>query len=121
MADQIKWFLVFTSLEKAIDQVPDNRAVVVELEDKKLCLTRSNESFYAFEDKCPHQGSPLNKGKFEAGHFICPWHRFEFNLNNGREKTGNCDALKMYFTKIENNKVYIGVKQNTSWWLKWLK
>jgi nitrite reductase/ring-hydroxylating ferredoxin subunit len=121
MAEKIKWYLVFSSEEIAEKNIPENRAVVVDLEGKKLCLTRTKQEYFAFEDKCPHQGAPMNKGKCEDGHFICPWHRYAFNLENGREKTGSGDVLHMYKTKVENGKVYVGIADKAPWWLAWLK
>lgn len=116
----IHWYLVFSSLEKAIEQVPDKRAVRVELDDKQFCLARSGERFFAFEDKCPHQGVPLNKGKIEEENFVCPWHRYAFNLKNGREKNNMCDVLSTYQVKIENNKVLIGIPAKSKGLLSWL-
>lgn len=119
--NEYTWYLVFTSVEKTISLIPDGRAVRVEVEERALCLARKGEAFYAFEDKCPHQGVPLHKGKCEDGHFVCPWHRYAFHLNNGRERNGMCDALKTFAVKVENDKVYIGIPKRKRGWLSWFK
>ncbi|MFN4122589.1 MAG: Rieske (2Fe-2S) protein [Flavobacteriales bacterium] len=116
---EYNWYLVFSSTEKAIALIPEGRAIRVEVEDQVVCLTRQGSTFYAFEDKCPHQGVPLHKGKCEDGYFICPWHRYAFHLSNGRERNGMCDVLKIFAAKVENDKIYIGIPKRKRGWLGW--
>lgn len=113
------WYLVFASVEKAHLLIPEGRAAQIDVEGRLVCLARIGNSFYAFEDKCPHQGVPLHKGKCEDGYFICPWHRYAFHLSNGRERNGMCDALKTFSVKVENDKIYIGIPKRKRGWFDW--
>lgn len=47
-------------------------------------LTRIDGSVRAFENKCPHLGLSLARGKIENGVITCPWHGSRFDLCDGK-------------------------------------
>jgi len=55
----IRWFKVFSSVEKATDVLPLNKPVKVDMDGDMLCLMRTDKGFYAFEEYCPHAKAPL--------------------------------------------------------------
>lgn len=63
-----------------------------------LCVS---ESFFAIQNKCPHQGYPLDSGFIdpEALNITCPYHHWAFHL-----KSGKClqNAAELPHYPIEN-------------------
>ncbi|HQZ75434.1 MAG TPA: Rieske 2Fe-2S domain-containing protein, partial [Chitinophagaceae bacterium] len=67
----------------------DNNIAVTELKGKKICIGRHQEAVFAFAYKCPHAGGILADGHIDAlGNIVCPLHRYKFNMQNGRNVSG---------------------------------
>ncbi|NDK31975.1 Rieske (2Fe-2S) protein [Nesterenkonia haasae] len=86
----------------AWEDFPDKEIVRVEVGGTVLGVCRWGELIYAFRNACPHQGAPLCSGfmqqnvsaemvagdvsmltREEVPVVLCPWHRWEFNLEDG--------------------------------------
>jgi len=48
-----------------------------------LLLIRTNDTVHAVENRCPHLGLPLRRGKIEGGEIVCPFHGSRFNIATG--------------------------------------
>jgi nitrite reductase/ring-hydroxylating ferredoxin subunit len=65
-----------------------------------ILITRKGKHFYAFENACPHQGTPLDAapGQFfdEDGNFLtCGRHRARFDLDTGHCFIGPCQGRRL--------------------------
>lgn len=49
-----------------------------------IALTRVAGAVRAFENKCPHLGLSLARGKIENGAITCPWHGSRFDICSGK-------------------------------------
>lgn len=98
-----------------------NQIAVVELKGKKICLGKFNESIFAFAYKCPHAGGFLSDGYIDAlGNVVCPLHRYKYNMQNGRNTSGEGYYLKHWPVDIREDGVYIGMEESSGLfgWLK---
>lgn len=110
------WYKVFDSVEAAENNVPLNRTVSVELDGKKLCLTRNEEGFYALDEKCPHQGLPITRGGFcENGFIVCPFHRYAWDLKTGREQERRESNIHLYPVEKRVDGLFIGIEVRQGW------
>jgi nitrite reductase/ring-hydroxylating ferredoxin subunit len=108
-AKRMKWYKVFDSVEEATHAFPDRQVVKVNAGNKYICFTRNNEAFFAFDDRCPHQGMPLTQGKCtEENEIWCPFHQYRFDLKNGR---GHGLYLPIYPVEIRENGIFIGFER----------
>jgi nitrite reductase/ring-hydroxylating ferredoxin subunit len=64
-------------------QVKEGEVLPVKFENKKAMLTRVEGKIYAVENKCPHLGMPLAKGKVCNNAITCRWHGATFDLKTG--------------------------------------
>ena len=111
----IRWFKVFSSAEKAAEVLPLNKPVKVDLDGEIVCLVRTPVGFYALEEHCPHAKAPLIDGwADETNGFICPYHRYKFDLESGRELTCGGNAVKLYKVEIRLTGLFVG-KESKSW------
>jgi len=55
--------------------------------------------YYAFENKCPHQGANLAFGFIENDVVTCPLHAWQFNLVTG--KTDEYLSSELLITSVE--------------------
>lgn len=87
----------------------------ISVEGKTLVYVKFNEEIFITESKCPHAGADISLGWCNSeGNLVCPFHRNEYQLKNGRGKVGQGDYLKTYPVKQELGKVFVGLK--ISWW-----
>jgi nitrite reductase/ring-hydroxylating ferredoxin subunit len=85
----------------------------VMLKNHPIVLVRHSGSLYAFADRCPHQGKPLNGGWVDEGHLVCPYHRFHFKLENGHARHGVCSHATVYEVKSTADGCAIGIPYTT--------
>lgn len=88
-----------------------NNLCEVEVAGKWLCLARVQEALYACARKCPHAGGSMSRGFIDPlGHVVCPLHRYRFNLQNGRNVSGEGYHLKTYPVELREDGVYVGLE-----------
>ena len=80
----------------------ENNIAVTEVTDKKICIAKFREAVFAFAYKCPHAGGILADGYIDAlGNMVCPLHRYKYNLQNGRNTSGEGYYLKHWPVRTE--------------------
>lgn len=63
--------------------VTEGALTAVDVEGRKVLLTRVSGKVCALENTCNHAGGPLNEGTVEDGSVVCPWHGSRFRLSDG--------------------------------------
>ncbi|KAJ1179428.1 hypothetical protein NDU88_004662 [Pleurodeles waltl] len=76
-----------------------------------------DDKFYAMDSACPHEGGPLELGDIEEmgnGRFalICPWHDFDFFLDDGSSSSGLQNQV--YDVKECDGNVYVKMQSSLS-------
>ena len=108
---QYNWF----KLADNIDEIPFEQNNLVEMETggKKFCLVKKEEKLYACAHKCPHAGGRLADGYTDVqGNIVCPLHRYRFNIETGRNTSGEGYFLKTYLVENREDGIYIGFEKN---------
>jgi 3-phenylpropionate/trans-cinnamate dioxygenase ferredoxin subunit len=98
-----------------INELPfaENNIAIAELKGKKICIGRFNDQYFAYTYKCPHAGGILADGYIDAvGNVVCPLHRYKYNMENGRNSSGEGYYLKHWPLELRDNAVYIGVEES---------
>ena len=78
----------------------------IRINGKALLLVYHQKEYFLVKNRCPHQGITLEKAKCEEGFIVCPWHRYGFNLKNGRGGGGL--YLDNYPIEIRDDGWYAG-------------
>lgn len=123
------------------EELPVGRVEEFEEADRKIVLTngtkvgvfRVDERFYAYENRCMHQGGPVCEGKIlgkvEAvlegdrnvlrekfsdteKHLVCPWHGYEYDIRTGQHPGGRRLRLNRYDVVERDGMVYLLVEQS---------
>jgi nitrite reductase/ring-hydroxylating ferredoxin subunit len=63
--------------------VSERALTTVDVEGRKVLLTRVAGKVCALENTCTHAGGPLNEGTVGDGAVVCPWHGSRFRLSDG--------------------------------------
>ena len=52
-------------------------------DDSIILITRDDNTFHAFDGKCPHAGADLGDGLRCGNRVVCPWHHATFDSRDG--------------------------------------
>lgn len=86
-----------------------NAIAVADMEGKSICIGRYKEGLFAFAHKCPHAGGFFAEGFIDVlGNVVCPLHRYKYNIQNGRNVTGEGYYLKHWPVEVREDGVYVG-------------
>ncbi len=85
-----------------------NNIAVVEAGGHKLCIARFKETYAAFAYKCPHASGIMADGFIDMmGNVVCPLHRYRFNIQNGRNVSGEGYFLKTYPVELREDGLFV--------------
>jgi 3-phenylpropionate/trans-cinnamate dioxygenase ferredoxin subunit len=56
----------------------------VVLDGREILLARVGGSYYAADNRCPHLGGKLSRGRLEGTVVTCPLHGSQFDLASGK-------------------------------------
>ena len=62
----------------------------------------------AMDDRCPHEGYPLNKGFMNDGVVTCRWHAFRFDVKTGHCLVGD-EHARSYPVRIADGTIEVGI------------
>ena len=92
----------------------DNNIAVIEVNGKKICVAMHKDNVFAFAFKCPHAGGILADGYIDVlGNIVCPLHRYKYNMQNGRNVSGEGYYLKHWPVELRETGVFIGMEESS--------
>lgn len=105
-----KWYKIADHLDEI--EFASTNIAVVELNGKKICIGKFNQSLFGFAYKCPHAGGILAGGYIDSiGNIVCPLHRYKFNITNGRNTSGEGYYLKHWPIEQRENGIYLAQEE----------
>lgn len=106
----MEWIKVFSSSGEMRERLKEGTPQHLVVNDQSICMVLWKGELRAVENKCPHNGESLSKGKINyLGEVICPLHGYRFNLKNGREVGERCKDLEVYPVKDEVDGIFVGL------------
>ena len=106
------------------DELSSGTMKMVMVKGHEILLARVGEKYYAVDNRCPHMGGNLSKGKLEGTVVTCPRHGSQFDLSDGQVvrwlkssgliwKVGRLlkspKPLATYNVRVEDNRILIEV------------
>lgn len=91
-------------------QLPFNEKgiALVELQERKICITKYRENYVAFSASCPHASGRLDLGFIDAlGNIVCPVHHYRYNILTGRDPQGEGNFLRTYPVELRSGALWI--------------
>jgi len=90
------------------DAVTETSPLSAEVEGVAVIVVRCADALYAVEDRCTHDGEPLNEGQVEECQIICPRHGSHFCLRTGEALTPPAyEPLRTYRVREQDGRVLI--------------
>ena len=109
MTKKYQWHKIAETEQEII--LPENGIAVVEVNNKKICITKYQEQWFGFPFTCPHAGGVLAGGYIDkTGNVVCPLHGYKFNLKNGRNSSGEGFYMKTFPIEIRPEGIFAGIE-----------
>ncbi len=106
----MQWVKIFSDAQEAKARIQPGTTKLLIVNQKRICLARVHDHFFAVQDKCSHNGESLSKGAINyLGEVVCPWHGYRFQLKTGRESAERSDDLETYLIKVDETGFYLGL------------
>jgi 3-phenylpropionate/trans-cinnamate dioxygenase ferredoxin subunit len=67
-----------------VNDLKDGELKGLTVRGRALLVAKVAGRLYAADDRCPHMGASLSKGKLDGTVVICPRHHSRFDLSDGR-------------------------------------
>ncbi len=101
----------------ATDEIKPGEMQAFNIEGKAIMLANYRGSYYALDNRCPHMGGQLSKGRLEGKIVICPRHKSQYDITNGRCIAGpRIGFLKLkakdtesYKTRLEGSSIEVEI------------
>lgn len=116
---ELDWIKIAGVTNKNKPIVPEGRIASIHIGGKHLYLTQHKGDYFAGEYKCPHAGGQLTQGWLtEKGEIVCPLHRFCFDLESGKNTSGEGFYVQTYPIEVRENGLFLGLPKK-KWWQFW--
>ncbi|RME53814.1 MAG: non-heme iron oxygenase ferredoxin subunit [Deltaproteobacteria bacterium] len=94
-----------------LSEIPDGTAKSVEVEGRVIALFHWNGGLYALDGHCPHRGGPLGSGCVEGGVVICPWHGWQFRLEDGISPINPAARVATYPVTVRGERIHLSLPE----------
>ena len=94
----------------AVDELWEDEIVRVRLGELDLLLVRlRGNEVHAYDNRCPHAGSPLSDGSLNGTTLRCSAHFWEFDARTGEGVNPRNCSLRRFPVRIVNGHVMVRV------------
>ncbi|MFP5076171.1 Rieske 2Fe-2S domain-containing protein [Rhizobium sp. YIM 134829] len=88
--------------------IPEGRAVVGVLpHGERVAVFRFKNHLSAMSNVCAHQNGPLGEGKVVGGVATCPWHGFQYRLEDGCAPPPYRERVRKYRVALSGSRVLV--------------
>jgi nitrite reductase/ring-hydroxylating ferredoxin subunit len=67
----------------SLEELKAQGQLIVRGPHRPILVVCAHECVFAFDNRCPHMGFPLDRGSVEDGILTCHWHHARFDLASG--------------------------------------
>jgi nitrite reductase/ring-hydroxylating ferredoxin subunit/DMSO/TMAO reductase YedYZ heme-binding membrane subunit len=91
-----------------LQSIPDRAARIVTARGgERIAVFRNGEQFGALTNLCAHQNGPLGEGRIIDDCVTCPWHGFQYRLEDGCAPPPFMDKVAAYRVRIKAGMVEV--------------
>ena len=88
--------------------IPDGSArIVVPAGGERIAVFRSANRLAALSNVCAHQNGPLGEGRILDGCVTCPWHGFQYRLEDGCAPPPFTEKVATFRLRLQNGSVQV--------------
>lgn len=107
----MQWHELSDETKQRFESLKIQQLAKLTFQDKIICVTKLEDGIFGIHNSCPHAGAQLHHGHCNKKGIVgCPLHGYKFDVRTGRSADGNNYKIPAYQFKLENDKLYIGIK-----------
>jgi len=91
----------------AVEDWAAGDAIRVRFQGRTVAVFRAGDRFFALEDRCPHQGTPLSDGEVTGTTVRCSGHGLTFDMTSGRCATSDAMRIPRYRAEVHDGAVWL--------------
>ncbi|MFN3960428.1 MAG: Rieske 2Fe-2S domain-containing protein [Parvularculaceae bacterium] len=94
--------------------IPDGRAVIAPLpRGDRVAVFRKGARIHAIDNACRHQNGPLGEGCLKDGLVTCPWHGWQYRLEDGVSPPPYSERVATHDVRLtREGRVTVRVRKN---------
>jgi nitrite reductase/ring-hydroxylating ferredoxin subunit len=91
--------------------IPEDKGIAVQAGRRIVAVFRRGRELFAIANACPHKGASLCEGAWlkEEAVLRCPWHHWNWQLEDGRLEADPRQGLRTYDIKLDGEEVVLTV------------
>jgi nitrite reductase/ring-hydroxylating ferredoxin subunit/DMSO/TMAO reductase YedYZ heme-binding membrane subunit len=90
------------------ESIPDKRArIIVAPDGERIAVFRDGNQIGALTNLCAHQNGPLGEGCIANGLVTCPWHGYEYRLEDGCAPPPFTEKLATYRLRLHDGVIEV--------------
>ena len=90
------------------DSIPDKCArIVVAPGGERIAVFRDGRQIGALTNLCAHQNGPLGEGRIIDGCVTCPWHGYQYKMEDGCAPAPFTEKLVTYRVRFEGGRIEV--------------
>ncbi|MBI9048417.1 MAG: non-heme iron oxygenase ferredoxin subunit [Anaerolineaceae bacterium] len=95
------------------DELPVGERWFIDVAGIAIVVFNISGSYYAIEDVCTHDDSPLGEGELDGQQIVCPRHGARFDVTNGKSLTPPAvEDILHYPIRVKGGQLEIGLTDN---------
>ena len=94
-----------------VDKLENKKPTHFVINKLDLVAIKNVPNVYVLYGRCLHRGALMADGYIEGDNLICGLHGWDYNFESGVSGYNNNEKLHKFFSKIENNIVYIDLDE----------
>jgi NAD(P)H-dependent nitrite reductase small subunit len=94
-----------------LEQLAVGASCCVTLGEAQVGLFHLKEGLFALDNLCPHRGAPLHDGFVRDGQVTCPWHQWQFQLDDGVCRNIPKVRVATYAVEVREGTIWIDLEQ----------
>ena len=88
--------------------IPDRGAVIVrERNGDRIAVFRDGNRISAVTNACAHQNGPIGEGRVIDGCITCPWHGWQYRIEDGRAPAPFTERLATYKVRLRDGRIEV--------------
>jgi 3-phenylpropionate/trans-cinnamate dioxygenase ferredoxin component len=90
------------------DALEDSASLSADVDGLALLVVRCGSELYAIEDRCTHDGEPLEGAEIQSCQIICPRHGAQFCVRTGEALTPPAyEPLRTFKVRVESGRILV--------------
>jgi DMSO/TMAO reductase YedYZ heme-binding membrane subunit/nitrite reductase/ring-hydroxylating ferredoxin subunit len=92
------------------DELEEGRGKIVMVDGERRALFLHDGKIFALSNVCRHQGGPLGEGRIVFGCLTCPWHGYQYRLEDGCSPPPFTEVVPTYAVRVIGDDIYVGAQ-----------